>query len=140
MVATNIKQLENALKKHVRKALNVVSNKAEAIMYEETYGFYTAKTQPKQYIRTCALGDTPRTTSMTSQGNEIYFSAYLDQTHQYTTGKNPMMSEVLDVANDHYYSSVYGLRSPVGRQHFWDRAEKKIGKTLDQTMRRFFRK
>lgn len=139
MVATNMKQLDDMLKKHVKKALTVASSKIEADMYEETGGFYT-KGEPKMYERTGALGDTPRTTAIITNGSVFTFNAYLDQSHQYTTGKSPLMSDVLAVANDHSLSATYGLMPPLGRQHFWDRAEKKIERTLNKTMRSFFRK
>ena len=83
MVATNMKQLENMLKKQARKALTVASEKIEADMYEETGDFYT-KGKPKMYERTGALGDTPRTTAISTNGNILTFNAYLDQSHQYT--------------------------------------------------------
>jgi len=108
-------------------------------MYEETAGFYT-KGKPKKYVRTGALGDTPRTTAIATNGSSIYFTAYLDQSHQYTTGKRPTMGAVLDVANNHGMSSTYILRPPLGRQGFWERAEKKIEKTFNKTMRSFFKK
>ena len=139
MVATNMKQLENMLKKQARKALTVASEKIEADMYEETGDFYT-KGKPKMYERTGALGDTPRTTAISTNGNILTFNAYLDQSHQYTTGKSPSMAAVLDVANDHSLASAYVLNPPLGRQHFWDRSEKKIEKTFNKTMRSFFRK
>lgn len=139
MVASNMQQLENMLKKQVRKALTVASAKIEADMYEETGNFYT-KGKPKMYERTGALGDTPRTTAIITNGNILAFNAYLDQTHQYTTGKLPLMAEVLAVADDHSLASAYALNPPLGRQRFWERSEKKIEKTLNKTMRSFFRK
>lgn len=139
MVATNMKQLENMLKKHTRKALTVASSRIEADMYDATGWFYT-KGKPKKYKRTGALGDTPRITAISVKGDTLTFNAYLDQTHQYTTGKWPTMASVLDVANDHSLASTYNLNPPLGRQHFWERAEKNIEKTFNKTMRSFFRK
>lgn len=123
--------------KHTRKAMTVAATKMEADMYEETGDFYTGL-KPKKYVRTGALGDTPRTTAITVIGNTLTFNAYLDQSHQYTTGKNPSMGAVLSVANDHSLSSTYVLRPPVGKQGFWERAEQKMELTFNKTMRSFF--
>ena len=137
MVITNDKQLLAALTKDIKKALSVVAAKVEADMYEETGDFYT-KAEPKVYQRTGALGDTPKTTAISVNGNSVSFEAYLDTAHRYTTGKHPSMSAVLDVANDHSLASTHKLRPPVGKEGFWDRAEDKIAETLDTTMKSFF--
>lgn len=139
MVATNMKQLEAILAKHAKKAMSVAAAKVEADMYEETGDFYT-QGNPKRYKRTGALGDTPRTTTVSVSGNTLTFNAYLDQSHQYTTGKAPSMGAVLAVANDHSLAPTYVLNPPLGKQHFWERAEKKMEQTFNNTMRSFFRK
>ena len=136
--ARNMKELENMLKKEMRKAMTVTASKVEADMYEETAGFYTAKKKPKMYERTGALGDTPKTTAIKSSGNTMSFEAYLDDNHQYSTGSKPMMSDVLYVANDHALAGQYNLNPPVGRQGFWNRAEKKMEATYKRAMRKFF--
>lgn len=138
MVARNMKQIEDILRKNVRKAMGIVAAKVEADMYEETGGFYT-QGKPVKYVRTGTLGDTPKTTAISETGNMVTFNAYLDQSHQYTTGKSPSMGAVLDVANDHGLASAYALRPPLGKQHFWERAEAKMEQTFNDTMNSFFR-
>ena len=96
MAVNNMKQLETALMKEMRKAMNVTSKKVLADMHEETGGFYT-QGEPKMYERTGALGDTPKTSPVSSVGNEVSFEAYLDTNHRYTTGKNPTMEDVLNL-------------------------------------------
>ena len=135
----NMRELERELKQRLRKAMQVTAKKVEADMYEEMGGFYTGG-NPKIYERTGALGDTPRTSALTSSGLQMEFEAYLDTNHQYTTGKQPSMRAVLAVANDHGLASSYVLRPPVGNQHFWERAESRMEKTFHDTMRSFFEK
>lgn len=139
MAAKNMKELEQMLLKEMRKAMNIASEKMLADMYEETGDFYTKK-KPKIYERTGALGDTPRTTTPTVVENSISFEAYLDKSHKYTTGKNPTMKDVLNLANYGIKSSSVGnLRPALGKKGFWEESKKKIEKTLDTTMKRFFK-
>lgn len=141
MVASNMSQLNAMLTKELRKAMDVTSEKALADMYDETGKFYTGG-NPSMYQRTGALGDTPRTTAVSMGGQTASFEAYLDQSHQYYTGDHPSMGQVLDLAN-------YGKRwitkggnpakPTVGKKGFWERAEKKIGKTFERTLKKFFK-
>lgn len=143
MTAKNMKQLNNMLMKQLNKAMFVASEKMLADMYDETGKFYT-KGKPKYYVRTGALGDTPRTTavttSVTETGGQASFEAYLDKSVGYSTGKSPSMEAVLNLAN-------YGisplppnhLRATLGKKGFWERAEKKMERSFKQTMKRFFK-
>lgn len=133
MVVRSIDELERALRKEMQKAMRVVSEKALADMYEETGGFYTGG-EPKVYERTGALGDTPRVTPPTVGGDSVSFKAYLDTSGGYTTGKQPSMETVLTLANTGSYP---GMRSTVGRTHFWDRAKDKINDDFLSTMSSF---
>lgn len=139
--AKNMKQLNNMLMKELRKASHVVSEKMLGDMYEETGGFYTSK-EPKVYERTGALGDTPRTTAITStttdSGGEVSFKAYLDKDHQYTTGIRPSMATVLKHANTGGDRSNPPMRAVVGKSGFWERAEEKMEKSLNDTMDKYF--
>lgn len=136
-----MKQLEQMLLKETRKAMTVVSDKVLANMYDETERFYT-KGKPKQYQRTGALGDTPRTTAISTDGNEVSFDAYLDTSHSYTTGSNPSMTDVLNLANygtPFITRNGYPAKPTLGKQGFWERAEKKMQRTLNGTMKKFFK-
>lgn len=137
-MANNIAQkLRVEIEKEMRKAMNVASAKAEADMYHQTGDFYT-ESNPKKYIRTGALGDTPRVTALMKSGNQMSFEAYLDKNHTYDTGKNPTMTEVLLVANDHGNNPAH-LRHPIGKEGFWDRAVDEIEQDFNSTMKSFFR-
>lgn len=139
MVATNMKQLQSMLNKQLNKAMNVANEKMLADMYEETGKFY-AGGEPQVYERTGALGDTPRTTAVSSSFNSASFEAYLDTNYDYTTGKNPTMLDVLNLANSGITASSVGTLAPtVGSQGFWDRAKEKMEKDLYSTFRQFFR-
>jgi len=131
----NIAELQRDIMKSMQKAVRVTEQKALADMYEETGGFYTGG-EPVMYERTGALGDTPKTTSPKVNNDSVSFEAYLDQSHGYTTGKNPSMTDVLHLTNDGNY---HGLRPAVGKTGFWDRAEEKIEKDLNSTMGSFFK-
>lgn len=140
MTAKNMKELEQMLLKEMRKAMNVASGRMLADMYDETGGFYT-QGNPKMYQRTGALGDTPKTTAVSSSGNVVSFKAYLDTSGGYTTGDNPSMTQVLDLANyGKPWTTKSGspARATLGKKGFWERAEKKMQRTLDRTMRQFF--
>lgn len=131
VVVTNMAQLKRALQKEMRKAMQVTAKKVEADMFEETYDFYT-QGAPKKYVRTGALGSTPRTTSISQNGNHVEFVAYLDQSHDYTTG-TWSMSQVMDAAEKGAAGS--GI---LGKPGFWSRSEKKIQNTMDSVFRSFF--
>ncbi|MDY4495008.1 MAG: hypothetical protein SPE24_09080 [Erysipelotrichaceae bacterium] len=140
MTAKNMKELEQMLLKEMRKAMNVASERMLADMYDETGGFYT-QGNPKMYQRTGALGDTPKATAVSSSGNVVSFKAYLDTSGGYTTGDNPSMTQVLDLANyGKPWTTKSGspARATLGKKGFWERAEKKMQRTLDRTMRQFF--
>lgn len=139
MIAHNMKELEQMLLREMVKAMNVTSDKVLANMYEETGKFYTSG-NPVMYQRTGALGDTPKTTSLSVSGKSASFEAYLDQSGGYSTGKSPSMHDVLNLANYRITSSSVGYLKPaLGKAGFWERAEKKMEKTLNQTMKKFFR-
>ena len=141
MTANNMSQLNAMLMKELRKAMNVASEKMLADMYGETGKFYT-KGKPK-YERTGALGDTPRTTAIKSAVNSVSFEAYLDLNHQYTTGSYPNMEQVLKLANSGIpftSKNGYPARPTLGRKGFWEASEKKMERTLNQTMSKFFKK
>ena len=142
MTANNMNQLNNMLMKELRKAMNVASDKMLADMYGETGKFYT-KGKPKSYERICALRHPPRTTALKTFGNIVSFEAYLDLNHQYTTGSYPSMEQVLNLANSGIpftSKNGYPARPTLGRKGFWEASEKKMERTLNQTMRKFFKK
>ena len=138
--ARNTKDVMKMLQKDMRKAIGVVNSKVLADMYEETGDYYSGGS-PKVYERTGALGDTPRTTAPTNSGDVSEFKAYLDESHQYTTADNPTMTQVLHLANEGSPWTTQGGRPAhptVGKKGFWDRAQQKMEKTLDETMSKYF--
>lgn len=140
MTATNMKQLKQMLLKHAQKAMVVSQEKMLADMYEETGGFYTGG-EPTMYERTGALGDTPKTTAITTTGDSVSFEAYLDKKHQYTSGSNPNMQQVLELANDgkpFITKNGYPARATIGQKGFWERANEKMKKSFSDTMKSFF--
>ena len=101
--------------------------------------------EPTVYERTGALGDTPRVTennvNQYTDGGEVSFTAYLDNTHVYTTGDNPSMQEVLELANDGTQWITAGgkkAKLAVGRREFWERAEENMEKDFEETLSKTF--
>lgn len=135
-------QLNAILMKELKKSMNLTSKNVLMDMYEEVGGFYTNGKEPIMYERTGALGDTPRTTSISASSNEVSFEAYLDKEHQYTTGKSPTMSDILNLTKlkPERNSSVGYLRMVKGKVGFWERANQKMGERLDESLSRFFKK
>lgn len=73
-------------------------------------------------------------------GDSVSFEAYLDKKHQYTTNSNPNMQQVLDLANEGKKFTTkngYPAKATVGQKGFWERANDKMKKSLDDTMRSF---
>lgn len=130
MVARNMSELERMLMSQLTKAMDVVAEKVKADMYEETASFYT-QGEPQVYIRTGALGDTPRTTTPSVSGKSISFEAYLDQNHKYETGTWSMPTVLTN--------AEAGTGGILGKSGFWKRSENKIQKTLDSTLKQFFK-
>jgi hypothetical protein len=142
MVATNMAQLEKMLLSQAKKAMNVAAEKMKADVMEETYSFYTGS-NPTMYIRTGALGDTPRVTAISCSGKTVSFDVSLDTSFKYSTGDNPSMEQVLLLADKGIpWTTQSGAlaRQTVGRGGFWERSENKFKKTLDSVMASFFRK
>lgn len=140
MQAKNMKQINSMLMRELRKAMNITANKVLSDMYDETGRFYDTK-PPAIYERTGALGDTPRITTLTTMGNSVSFDAYLDTNHVYTTGKNPTMTDILNLTKEQpvYNSSVGYLRAAIGNGGFWERANRSMEHRLDDTLKSFFK-
>ena len=141
-VARNMRELNAMLLQEVNHAMQEVSKKALADMREQTSEFYDYA-QPKQYERTYVLKNSPRVSNVNMQsstfGGRVSFDAYLDQQHRYTTGKNPTMHQVLEVAESHKNCSYYKLRAPVGHQGFWKRSQKSMASDFKKIMRKYFK-
>ena len=139
MVARNMQQLEAMLRTKLEMAMNEVAHESLLNMQDATQWFYDGG-KPIKYERTGALGRTPKVTPITSGGKEVSFKAYLDQSGAYSTGKNPTMLDVLNLANYGVTgSSVGNLRPTVGARGFWELAEVTIHESLDRTLSRYFR-
>lgn len=140
--ASSMAELERIIMADVVKAMELARKDMKTDMLVETYGYYT-KGAPKEYKRTGALGDTPETTHIDVSSNSASFDAYLDTRHQYSTGDNPNMQQVLELANSGIPWTTKGgrpARKTLGKKGFWERAVKKMDKTLTRNMRKFFKK
>lgn len=138
MIAKNMRELEQMLIEEMALTMLTTSKDVLKDMQSETSGYYDGST-PKVYVRTHALDNTPRTSPIRREGKTLTFDAYLDDTHDYTSGKQPTMLDVLNLANDGITNSSVGyLRSTIGQHHFWERALVKMEKTFDRNMKNNF--
>lgn len=146
MPIKNMQELNNVLKKELRKAMTITAKKILADMYEEVGNFYSGgepiPAENGGYVRTGALGDTPTTTSLSEDSETISFNAYLDLKHKYTTGKNPNMINVLLLTNDIMtkQDKIGYLRKAKGSPHYWDKALSKMENTYFDVLGKFFDK
>lgn len=139
--ARNMAQLEQMLLNQMKKAMSVASSKMLADTMQETYSFYT-QGKPKIYVRTGALGDSPKTTALSVSGKTVSFEVYLNQDLGYDVPNTAFTdrgyasyftgAQVLDAAEK-------GTAHILGKPGFWSRSEKTFQKTLDSTMRQFFK-
>ena len=142
-IARNMQELESQILNEMRKAMNETLAQAGTIMIRETARFYTVVGKHQKYVRTGALGRTPRTTPVFQEGKSLMFEAYLDTNYQYHTGSNPYMEEVLSLANDDVRfptKNYYKAKPTNGKGGFWQRSEKDISKAFIGNMRKYFRK
>lgn len=134
-------ELNKMLNNHLRKAMNLAMDKMEADTFDTVGKFYT-KGKPKSYKRTGALGNTPMATNLTVGSNMMSFTVYLNTAYTYTTGDNPTMSQVLQLANYGKKWTTKGgslARDTLGKKGFWENAENKMEKSFYRVMRSFFK-
>ena len=143
-VAKNMKQLNDMLMRELKSTMKKVRKKSKEDMKEATKWFYDGG-EPEMYVRTGELGKTPRVTYNDSHaytyGGEVSFTAYLDDSYVYTTGDQPDMGKVLDLANNGIKwitSGGYYARDTVGNQKFWERAEENIEKDFEGALSKTF--
>ena len=140
MAGTLSGQLKKQILSELQGAVSKAAAKTMDDMNDAIDTFYSGG-QPKKYIRTGALGDTPRTTPVQSSGNTISFTAYLDTSHVYSTADQPSMGQVLDLANYGipWQTGGGGWAHPtVGSPGFWEEAQEKMKKTIEDTLKSQF--
>lgn len=130
MVASNMAQLEQMLMNQMKKAMNVAAEQMKADVHEQVSSFYT-QGSPRVYVRTGALGDTPRVTPTTDSGKSISYEVYLDQSHNYSTGTWDMATVMANAES--------GGGGILGKPGFWQRSQSSFQQTLDMVMGSFFR-
>lgn len=131
MIATNITQLENAIKERISQAASGIKNECEKIEKEELSDFYSQGV-PNRYKRTYALENTGKSTDISTSGAGVSFDMYLDQTHEYTTG-TWNMEQVMDAAESGAPGS--GI---LGKPGFWDRATGRFDNAINEGLGKYF--
>lgn len=138
----SLAELKLKILAEMEASMVAAQTKMKSTMDKELQSFYL-KGPGKVYTRTGALGRTARTSDIDWSGNTFHFDAYLDQSGGYTSGSNPSMGQVLDLANygtPFTTKNGYPARPTVGKGGFWERAEKQFGKDLDFAFSIYFRK
>ena len=130
MTAHSMAELERMIMDRITDAMN----EASVLMWDDTQkevsAFYT-QGSPKKYKRTYTLEKTPDATPVSVSGKQASFEIFLDKTHGYRTGTFSM-SDVLTNAEAH----TAGI---LGKPQFWANSEKRMEKTFEKTMKKFFR-
>jgi hypothetical protein len=146
MVARNKGELLKMLEKELMAAMNEASDKSLKDLQKATKSFYSIESATQRngggYRRTGALKDTPRVTPVKNNGLSVSFKAYLDTEHQYTTGVNPNMQQVLELAN---YGKAFPTpngyaRDTNGQKLFWERGKLWIEEDFKKIMNKHFPK
>lgn len=151
-VYNSIAELQKAIIKELKSAMNSASREIENVMQQETQGFYSSGS-PAMYSRTGQLGKTPKVSPLESDGgSQVAFKAYLDPAGGYpsitytywngsqTTSKAPSMTDVLNLTNYGTTSSSVGYLHPaLGRGGYWERALGKMQGILDKNVGSHFK-
>lgn len=130
MSASSLGELEAMIRQEMKNAILDAATQSQLIMHDAINYFYAGGT-PKMYSRTGALGQTPQV-DITSDG----FTAYLNDSGSYTSGKRPTMAQVLRLTNN---GSAAGLRPAVGATGYWKKAEREIKDAVNDAFSHYFR-
>lgn len=120
----SIEELREQIEQRIRRGMVEASSQALEDMKHATDYFYHGGF-PQWYHRTGALGNTPEIESVSGNINGMKYIARLNQSHQYSTGDRPSMSQVLALANYGTRWASY-VRPTVGSKHFWEKAVEDI--------------
>lgn len=132
MVANNMSELEHMLMERLKLAMDDASILMLDDTQKEVKKFYT-RGKPKLYSRTGTLGNTPDVSPLSVSGKQVSFKVFLDQSHGYRTGTFSM-GEVLEHAESTHYRA--GI---LGKPKFWMDSEKRMKKTFERTIKKYFR-
>lgn len=137
-MASSMQELNAELMRALRGAMAKANGRIFKETRKEVKWFYSGGV-PELYGRTGQLGNTPKTSSVSSvmsgSGGSVSFEIYLDKGGGYGTGDNPSMAQVLELAN---YGAAWitkngkTARQTVGNRGFWEKAESHMQKFLDQ--------
>lgn len=128
--------LRNAFQAEFIAAMQEANSKIDNVLKQEVSSFYT-QGSPKIYVRTGALGNSPKVTPVNSNGNQAEFKAYLDQSYSYPMPNQDFIQrgyasyfttqEVLENAENH-------TAHILGKPGFWARSESQFQQILDDAI------
>ena len=142
-VVHSLEELKEQIEQRMRRGMVEASSTALQDMKSATQFFYHGGF-PKKYKRTGALGNTPEVETVTGDSSGMRFTARLNQDHQYSTGDNPSMNQVLQLANygnpwvitNPHNGDEYLAKPTVGSQGFWEKAEEDIKQHTREALER----
>lgn len=124
----NFKDLERAIQKEVQAAMSEAESKSYLDALENASTYYSGT--PKQYKRTYAYANSPRTTGVQGSGNHYEFGIYLDQSFDYDTGtwSTPQIFDAIE----------NGGGGTIGNHGRWEQTEEDIKKNVEEAFRKRF--
>lgn len=139
-VANSTAELEQMIVQEMQKAMQATQTKIKADMLRETQAFYS-QGSPSIYDRTGQLGNSPRTTGITSGGTSVSFEAYLQPGSYHVP--NPKFTSRGFAS---YFSPMQVMTSAeagshhiLGKGGFWERSLTHMERDLNQTFGRYFK-
>lgn len=139
-IANNSAELERMIVQEMQKAMQATQTKIKADMLKETQAFYS-QGNPSLYERTGQLGNSPRTTGISSGGTSVSFEAYL-QLGSYHVPNEKFTSRGFAS----YFSPLQvmtaaeaGAARIKGKSGFWERSLTHMERDLEQTFGRYFK-
>ena len=126
-----IASLSAAIQREFHAAMRETRNKVETDLKENVEHFYDSP-DPKTYIRTGTLKESPNVSEVDFGGNWSSFYAEMDDGIQYNTGTFSG-TEVL-------YATEYGEYGVIGNPGYWEKTEENIQKNLDESFGAHFSK
>lgn len=136
MVANNMNELRAMIQAEMLAAMTEARTTMETTLKKEVSSFYT-QGKPKVYVRTGALGKSPKVDPISGAGNNLSFKIYLDTNYSYNM-PNPLFrqswystEQVIQAAENH-------TSHILGKPGFWQRSEAQFQNLLDSAMAKHF--
>lgn len=128
-VVNSLAELEEAIARDLSSAMIGACSEVEEKLEDNVMDYYS-QGFPKIYKRTGTLLTSPKTTSVSGGGKEFEFTAYMDESINYSTGTYSG-AEVIDVTEK-------GVSGVLGKSGYFKRTEEEIPEIVNKNMLKFF--